>query len=62
MAVLISPEQYARYEHQVMERFGQVLDELRDSNADTEPHEVQRDIDEAIAAVRREQHEREPSQ
>ncbi len=30
MAVLISPEQFERYEGKVMERFGQVLDELHD--------------------------------
>jgi prevent-host-death family protein len=57
MAVLISPEQYARYEHQIRERFGQVLDELHEINAGTDPAEVQRDVDAAIAAVRREQHE-----
>ncbi|MDQ6850291.1 MAG: type II toxin-antitoxin system Phd/YefM family antitoxin [Actinomycetota bacterium] len=59
MAVLISPEQYERYERQVMQRFGQVLDELHNVNAGTDPDEIQRDVDEAVAEVRREQYERE---
>jgi prevent-host-death family protein len=59
MAVLISPEQYERYERQVMERFGQVLNELHTVNANTDPDEIQHDIDEAVEEVRREQYERE---
>ncbi len=59
MAVLISPDQYERYERQVMQRFGQVLDELHDLNAGTDPDEIQRDIDEAVEEGRREQYERE---
>lgn len=62
LAVMISPEQYERYERQVMERFGRVLDELHDLNADKDPEEVQRDIDQAVDEVRREQYEREHSQ
>jgi prevent-host-death family protein len=62
MAVLISPEQYERYEQQVMERFGQVVDELQQHNANADPEEIQRDIDEALTEVRREQHERESAQ
>ncbi|HLZ21986.1 MAG TPA: type II toxin-antitoxin system Phd/YefM family antitoxin [Ktedonobacterales bacterium] len=61
MAVLISPEQYERYEQQVMERLGQVVDELRQHNANADPEELQRDIDEALTEVRRERHEREPT-
>ncbi len=59
MAVLISPDQYERYERQVMQRFGQALDELHEANADADADEVQRDVDEAVAEVRREQRERE---
>ncbi len=55
MAVLISPEQFERYEGKVMERFSQVLDELHELNAGTDPAAVQRDVDEAAAEVRREQ-------
>ncbi len=41
-----------------MQRFGQVLDELHDINAGTDVDEIQRDIDEAVEEVRREQYER----
>jgi prevent-host-death family protein len=62
MAVLISPKQYERYQRQIMGRFGQILGELQAHNADTAADEVQRDIDEALEEVRREQHEREHAQ
>jgi len=59
MAVLISPEQYERYERQAMARFGQILDELHDANATAGPDQVQHDVEQAIAELRREQYERE---
>jgi len=58
MAVLISPEQYERYERQVMARFGEALDELHAHNADADPEEVARDVGEALEEVRREQNDR----
>ncbi|HZU78231.1 MAG TPA: type II toxin-antitoxin system Phd/YefM family antitoxin [Dehalococcoidia bacterium] len=59
MAVIISPEQFERYEGQVTERFRRVVEELQQLNADKDPDEIEGDIAEAVEEVRREQFERE---
>src|SRR5579883_2436356 len=55
MAVIISPEQFERYEGQVTERFRRVVEELQQLNADKDPDEIEGDIAEAVEEVRREQ-------
>jgi prevent-host-death family protein len=57
-AVVISPEQYERYEQQVMERFERALDELHRRNADKDPDEVLRDVTEIVEEVRQERYDR----
>jgi prevent-host-death family protein len=59
MAVLISPEQYERYQQDVMERFRQTVDELQRLNADIDPQEGMREVDELVEEVRQELYERE---
>jgi prevent-host-death family protein len=59
VAVVISPEQYERYEQQIDQRFREAVDELRRRNADKDPNAVLRDVTEVVEEVRREQYERE---
>lgn len=59
MAVLISPEQYERYQHDVMERFRQTVDELQQLNADIDPEEGMRDVNALVEEVRQELYARE---
>lgn len=59
VAVVISPEQYARYEQQVDQRFREAVDELRQRNADKDPDAVLGEVTEVVEEVRREQYERE---
>jgi prevent-host-death family protein len=59
VAVVISPEQYERYEQQVDQRFREAVDELRRRNADKDPNAVLRDVTEVVEEVRREQYGRE---
>lgn len=59
VAVLISPEQYERYERYVMEQLRKTVDELRRLNADIDPDEGFRDVSAIVEEVRREQYERE---
>ena len=58
MAVLISPDQYERFQEEVDRRFREAVTELRRRNADLDPDVVLRDVTEAVEEVRREQHER----
>ena len=59
MAVLISPEQYERYQRDVMERFRQTVDELHQLNADLDPEEGMREVSQVVEEVRQELYERE---
>lgn len=59
MAVLISPEQYERYEQQVRERLRETVHEFQQLNADQDPEEGYRDVTAIVEEVRREQYERE---
>jgi prevent-host-death family protein len=58
-AVLISPDQYARFEEFVEARFRAAVDELRRRNADLDPDEVYADVTAIVEQVRRERDERE---
>lgn len=58
-AVLISPEQYARYEQQVVERLRQTVNEFQRLNADIDPEQGFCDVTDIVAEVRRERYERE---
>ena len=53
MAVVISPSEYEAYKRQ-REQDMKVFDEIRKKNKGAELEEVQRDVQEAIEAVRRE--------
>jgi len=53
MAVVISPSEYEAYKKQ-REQDMKVFDEIRKKNKEAELEEVERDVQEAIEAVRRE--------
>lgn len=59
VAVLISPEQWDRFQQQSKERFFAVVDQLHRDNADKDPEEVYRDVTAVVAEVRQERYERE---
>ena len=56
VAVLISPEQWDRYQQQLKERFFEAVDRVQDRNADADPQEVEHDVTEAVEEVRRERY------
>ena len=53
MAVIISPEQWERYQRQVKAGFFEAIDRIQQRNLDKDPDEVERDVAEAIDEVRR---------
>jgi len=60
MGVVISPMRYAEMERQREEakaRLFAMIDELREHNKDEDPEEIERAVDAAVAAVRRERRE-----
>ncbi len=58
VAVLISPEQWERYQQQTKDRLFEAIDRLQEQNRDADPEEVERDVTEAVEEVRRERYER----
>jgi len=59
VAVVVSPEQFERYERQINEGFREAVDEIRSRNAGKDPDAVLRDVTEIAEEVRRERYERE---
>lgn len=57
-AVVISPQQFARYQEQVMARLDRALDELDRRNTDKDPDGVLRDVTAIVEEVRQERYER----
>jgi prevent-host-death family protein len=55
-AVLISPEDFARFQTIAKERFFETTREIQQDNKDVDPEEVLRDVTEAVDAVRREEY------
>ncbi|MHB0870773.1 MAG: type II toxin-antitoxin system Phd/YefM family antitoxin [Chloroflexota bacterium] len=60
MVSLADFERWTRLDREREERF-QVVDEIRSRNLDKEPEEVERDVAEEIASLRREKRERKAS-
>jgi prevent-host-death family protein len=58
VAVVISPEDYERYQRLAKERFFQVVRQIQEDNKDKDPDEVYRDVTEAVEEVRREMYDR----
>ena len=58
VAVLISPEQWERYQQQTKDRLFEAIDRLQERNRDADPDEVERDVTEVVEEVRRERYER----
>lgn len=58
MAVLISPEQWERYQELAKASFFAAADRLHELNRDESPEEVERIVAEEVEAVRRERYER----
>src|SRR5215210_7109902 len=58
-AVLISPEDFERFQAIAKERFFETAREIQEGNKDADPDEVLRDVTEAVEAVRQEEYERE---
>jgi prevent-host-death family protein len=57
MGVVISPQRYAAIEA-ARERFWSAIDEIREQNRGVDPEQVERDVEAAIAEVRRERRAR----
>ena len=58
VAVLISPEQWERYQQQTKDRLFEAIDRLQERNRDADPEEVEREVSEVVEEVRRERYER----
>jgi prevent-host-death family protein len=57
MAVLISPEQWERYQRSTKQQFFETVDQLQERNHDIDPVEAEREIAQAVEEVRRERNE-----
>jgi PHD/YefM family antitoxin component YafN of YafNO toxin-antitoxin module len=55
VAVVMNPEEYERSLRSERERLWEMIERVKDRNADKDPDEMQRDIDRAVEEVRREQ-------
>jgi prevent-host-death family protein len=59
VAVVISPEEYERWQQGQRERFMELVREIQDRNAGADPDEGMREVTEIVEEVRRELYERE---
>jgi prevent-host-death family protein len=57
-AVLISPEDFERYQQIARERLFETIQEVRKANDGVDPDQVLADVTEAVEAVRQEEYER----
>jgi prevent-host-death family protein len=57
-AVVISPEDYERYQELARERLFETIREVRKANERVDPDRVLADVTEAVEAVRQERYER----
>jgi prevent-host-death family protein len=55
-AVLISPEDFERFQMIAKEQFFETVREIQQANKDADPQEVLRDVTEAVEAVRQEEY------
>ena len=62
MAVVISPDQYRRFQEQTKERFFNAVDQVQRRNEDQEPDDVDRFVTAIVEEVRQEHFEREQAQ
>lgn len=58
VAVLISPEQWERYQQQTRERLFEAVDQIQERNRDSDPAEVEREVTAVVEEVRRTRYER----
>ena len=58
MAVLISPDQWERYQEYLRDRFFAAVDKIQELNADTDPDQVERDVTAIVEEVRQQRYER----
>ena len=54
VAAIISPDEFERFQQQVIEQAWTILQAVGERNADKDPDEVLRDVTEEVEAVRRE--------
>ena len=57
-AVLISPEDFERFQQIAKEQFFETVREIQQANKDVNPDQVLADVTEAVEAVRQEEYER----
>jgi prevent-host-death family protein len=57
-AVLISPEDFERFQTIAKEQFFETVREIQQANKDVDPDQVLADVTEAVEAVRQEEYER----
>ena len=60
-AVVISPEDFERFQEFAREQFFETVREIQQANKDADPQEVLRDVTEAVEVVRQEEYERQTS-
>ena len=58
-AVVISPEDFDRFQAIAKEQFFETVREIQQANKDADPDQVLADVTEAVEAVRQEEYERE---
>ena len=58
-AVMISPEDFERFQAIAREQFFETVREIQQANKDADPEQVLADVTEAVEAVRQEEYERE---
>jgi prevent-host-death family protein len=62
MAVVISPDDYARYEKAEKQQLFKTIREIQEHNRDKDPDEIEADIQAAVEDVRQEEYdERQPA-
>lgn len=58
MAVVISPDDYARYQKSEKQQLFQTIREIQEHNHDKDPEEMEADIAAAVADVRQEEYDK----
>ena len=57
-AVMISPEDFERFQKIAKEQFFETVREIQEANKDADPEQVLADVTQAVEAVRQERYER----
>jgi hypothetical protein len=61
LGIVVSPEEYERLREARIERNWQMIQRVQERNADKDPDEIMRDVDQAVADVRQQYREQQRS-